>query len=200
MPLTLFGKRQAIVIPDTRLNQMKAQVTRVGDLASERVGPMATQAREAAGHARDAAAYARGSAGDRLYVAREWAAPKLDAAAHSFEEQIAPKVSALLSQAANKVDPRPPARSRKWPTLLLLTGLAVGAIGFVLYRKNSEQWSDAMKENAEDASRWASDRARSTSEKVSDAADETASKVENKAGKLGDKAEHKADQASRKLS
>ncbi|MFF0573310.1 hypothetical protein ACFY19_16020 [Streptosporangium saharense] len=161
---------------------------------------MATQAREAAGHARDAAAYARGSAGDKLYVAREWAAPKLDAAAHSFEEQIAPKVSALLSQAANKVDPRPPARSRKWPTLLLLTGLAIGAVGFALYRKNSEQWSDAMKENAADASRWASDKARSTSEKVSDVTDETASKVEDKAGKLGDKAEHKADQASRKLS
>ncbi|MFF4416116.1 hypothetical protein ACFYY8_26625 [Streptosporangium sp. NPDC001559] len=179
---------------------MKAQVNRVGDLASEKVGPMASQARDAAGHARDAAAYARGSAGDKIYVAREWAAPKLDAAAHSFEEQIAPKVSALLSQAASRVDPRPPVRSRKWPMLLLFTGLAVGAVGFALYRKNSEQWTDAMKENAAGASRWATDKARATSEKVSDMADEAASKVEAKAGKLGDKAEHKADQASRKLS
>ncbi|MEV8634775.1 hypothetical protein AB0395_24280 [Streptosporangium sp. NPDC051023] len=178
---------------------MKAQVSRAADLASERVSPVAVQAREAAGHAREAATHARGAANDRIYVAREWAAPKLDAAAHSVEEQIAPRVSALLLQAANKVDPTPPVKSRKWPVLLLLTGVAIGAVGFALYRRSADKWTDAMKENASDASQWASEKARSTSEKVSDVTGETTSKVGAKADRLGNKAEHKADQASKKL-
>ena len=200
MPLALFGKRKVIVVPDTRLNQMRAQVAHAADLASERIAPVAVQARVAADQARAAAGQARGVAGDKLYVAREWAAPKLDAAAHSVEEQIAPKVSALLSQAASKVDPTPRTRSRKWPMMLLLTGIAVGAAGFALYRKSADQWTDAMKENASDASQWASEKARSASEKVSDVTDEAKSKVDAKAGQLGEKAEHKADQASKKLS
>ncbi|WP_271215675.1 hypothetical protein [Streptosporangium carneum] len=178
---------------------MKAQVVRAADLASERVGPVAAQAREAAIQAREAASHARGAAGDRIYVAREWAAPKLDAAAHSVEEQLAPKVSALLSQAASKVDPTPRTRSRRWPTLLLLTGLAVGAVGFALYRKSADQWTDAMKENASDASRWASEKARSASAKVSDVAEEAKAKIGAKADQAGEKAEHAADQASKKL-
>lgn len=193
MPLALFRKRHVIVVPDTRLSHMRAQVARAADLAAERVGPMAGQAREVAHQA-------RGTAGDRLFIAREWAAPKLDAAAHSVEEQIAPKVSALLSQAASKIDPTPRSRSRKWPMVLLFTGIAIGAVGFALYRKSADQWTEAMKENASDASQWAAEKARAGAEKVSDVTDEAKSKIDSKADQMGRKAEHGAEQASKKLS
>ncbi|GHH65283.1 hypothetical protein GCM10017673_09110 [Streptosporangium violaceochromogenes] len=193
MPLALFGKRHTIVVPDTRLGHMKARMSRAADLASERVGPMALQARDAAGHARE-------TAGDRLFHAREWAAPKLDAAAQSVEEQIAPRVSALLSQAACKVDPKPRVTSRRWPTLLLFTGLAVGAIGFALYRKSTDQWTESMKESASDASRWATEKARAGAEKVSEVTGDVTSKVGGKAHEQGQKAEHRADETTRKPS
>ncbi|MEV7012990.1 hypothetical protein [Streptosporangium sp. NPDC051022] len=193
-----------IVIPDVQLGQMKAQMAR----ASERVGPVAVQARDMAGHARDMADHARDTAGhvrdtanDRIYVARGWAAPKLDAAAHSVEEQLAPKVSALLSQAASRIDPTPRrVRSRKGPMLLLFTGIAIGAVGFAMYRRSADQWTEAMKETASDASRWASDKARSVSGKTSGTADEATATVGAKAEQLGDKAEQKADQVGRKMS
>lgn len=219
MPLAQFGKRHIeIVVPETRLGQVKAQAARQAARAADRVGPMATHARDAAGHAREAAAQARdaaaqardvatdvatqarGVANDKVFVAREWAAPKLDAAAHSFEEQLAPKISAMLSQAAARVDPAPAARSRKWPMVLLLTGLAVGAVGFVMYRKSADQWTEAMKDSSADASRWMGEKAQSTTDKAAEVAHGVASKTESASDGLGDKAKTQADQVSKKMS
>jgi gas vesicle protein len=136
--------------------------------AAERVGPMAVQAREAA----------RSAADEKINEARRWAAPQLDAAAHTVEQQLAPKLSSMLSQAATKLDPSPPARSRNWPMLLLLTGLAAGAAGFAMYRKNSSQWTDTMKGSASDASHWMSDKAKTAADKVSGVAGGVKSKAE----------------------
>ncbi|MFF5208587.1 hypothetical protein [Streptosporangium sp. NPDC000396] len=161
---------------------------------------MAAHARDAASHARDAVGHARDAAGGRIYVAREWAAPRLDAAAHSVEDQIAPKVSAMLSQAASKIDPAPRARSRRWPMVLFLTGVAIGAVGFAMYRKNAEQWTEAMKETAADASRWMGEKTHTGASKVSETTENVASKVSSTADELGSKAETQAEQAAKKSS
>src|SRR4051794_38874933 len=89
--LTLRRRRVSMVIPiaATRMGRMKAQAMRTAD----QVRPVANTAREVAAH--------------RIEDARVWAAPKLDRAAHSVEEQIAPKVSAFLARAAERVDPAP---------------------------------------------------------------------------------------------
>lgn len=197
MPLAQFGKRPIeIVIPESRLNQVKAQVAR----AADRVGPMATHARDAATHARDAATHARGTANDKVYVAREWAAPRLDAAAHSFEEQLAPKISAMLSQAATRIDPAPAAKSRRWPMVLLFTGLAVGAIGFAMYRKSADQWTEAMKDSTADASRWVGEKAHSATGKASEMMHGVKSKAESTAEETAHTADVQADQAAKKMS
>lgn len=197
MPLAQFGKRHIeIVIPETRLDQVKAQVAR----AADRVGPMATHARDAAAHARDAATHARGTANDKVYVARGWAAPRLDAAAHSFEEQLAPKISAMLSQAATRIDPTPAAKSRRWPMILLFTGLAVGAIGFAMYRKSADQWTEAMKDSTADASRWVGEKAHSATDKASEMMHGVKSKAESTAEETAHKADAQADQAAKKMS
>ncbi|MFG1708500.1 YtxH domain-containing protein [Nonomuraea sp. M3C6] len=124
---------------------MKTRAVRTG----HRMTPVADQAKVVAAQ--------------RFEDARYWAAPRLHSAAHGFEDQVAPKVSSMLSAAARKIDPTP-SRSRRWPTLALLTGLAVGAIGYVFYRRNAQQWTEHMKDSASDASRWASEKADRTTE------------------------------------
>ncbi|MCW2876926.1 MAG: hypothetical protein JWQ95_1026 [Sphaerisporangium sp.] len=123
------------------MGRMKAQAIRTAD----QVRPMASTAREVAAH--------------RIEDARVWAAPRLDRAAHTVEEEIAPKVSAFLAQAAEKIDPAPSVRRRgRWSTIALLAGFAACAVGIVLYRNNARQWADSMKDTAADASRWSGDR------------------------------------------
>ncbi|GAA1018557.1 hypothetical protein GCM10009556_074250 [Acrocarpospora pleiomorpha] len=123
-----------MVIPTTWSGRMKAQAVR----AADRVGPMASSAREGAYH--------------RLEDARFWAAPKLDHAAHSVEDQLAPRLSMLLAQAARRVEPTPmKVKSRSWPTMILFAGLAVGAAGFVMYRRNAQHWAEVMKSSADEA-------------------------------------------------
>lgn len=167
MSLTMKKRRVDIVVPRTRLDQIKTQATR----AAERVGPMAVGAREAAVHTVD--------------DARVWAAPKLERAAHAVEEQIAPRVSAMLSDAAKAVDPKKSVRSRRrWPVLTLITGVALGAVGYMMYR-NNQQWTEAMKETGMEAGNRIGDKvaetsrkAATTSEKAAEASERLAEKTE----------------------
>lgn len=143
MSLTLnkrYGRGEGMVssvYPRSWLDQVKTQVEHAAEIA----GPMAEEARDIAA--------------TRLVDARSWAAPRLDRAAHSIEDDLAPKISAFLSETAKRVDPSP-ARSRRWPLLLLIGGIALGALGFRMYRKNSE-WPESMRETAADPSQWMSD-------------------------------------------
>ncbi|GAA3163266.1 hypothetical protein GCM10010466_62780 [Planomonospora alba] len=185
MPLaTMFGKRSAGKVPQTRrrlaIDQAKvardqAKVARDQAVlqlarAAEKIGPMAAQVREAALCAAD----------EKMTEARKWAAPQLDAAAHSIEQQLGPKLSAMLADAAAKLDPSPTkAKSRSnWPKVLLLTGIAVGAAGFAMYRKNTNQWTESVKGGASDASHWMSDKAKTAADKVSDMAGGMKSRAE----------------------
>ncbi|WP_214415664.1 DUF5324 family protein [Sphaerisporangium fuscum] len=145
MSLTLKKSRVRSVIPTTRMGRMKAQAMR----RAEQVRPMASSAREVAAH--------------RIEDARIWAAPRLDRAAHSVEEQIAPKVSAFLSQAADKIDPSPSLRRRgrgrgRWSMIALMCGIAACAAGVMMYRNNARQWAETMKDTGADASRWSGQR------------------------------------------
>ncbi|MEQ4720290.1 YtxH domain-containing protein [Nonomuraea sp. B19D2] len=166
MSLTLKRRRVVIEVPATWTGRMKAQAMRTG----RRMAPMADQAKMAAAQ--------------RFEDARYWAAPRLETAAHGFEDQVAPKVSSMLTRAARKIDPTP-TRSRRWPMLVLLTGVAVGAMGYMFYRRNAQQWTEHMKESASDASRWASEKA----DRAAESADRLATNVSNK-----------ADETSRKMS
>ncbi|WP_113702097.1 YtxH domain-containing protein [Nonomuraea lactucae] len=176
----------AAQVPATWMGRMKAQAARTG----QRMTPMASQARMAAAQARIAAEQARiaadqarMAAAHRIEDARYWAAPRLEEAAHRVEDQIAPKVSSMLTAAAERIDPTP-TRSRRLPIMILLTGIAVGAIGYMVYRRNAQQWTEQMKDSASDASRWAGEKADQSAE----SADRAATTVSEK-----------ADEASRKM-
>lgn len=133
MSLRMKRRRVVMEVPATWVGRVKEQAVRTG----QRMQPMADQAKVAAAH--------------RIEDARYWAAPRLESAAHGFEEQFAPMVSTMLTNAARRIDPTP-SRSRRWPMLALLTGLAVGTIGYMFYRRNAQQWTEHMKDSASDAS------------------------------------------------
>jgi hypothetical protein len=139
------------------MGRIKARAMNTG----QRMAPMADQAKVAAAQ--------------RFEDARYWAAPRLESAAHGFEDQVAPKVSSMLSSAAKRIDPKS-SRSRRWPTLILLTGLAVGAIGYMFYRRNAQQWTEHMKDSASDASRWVGEKA----DRTAHSADRMAANMSNR--------------------
>ncbi|WP_146607811.1 YtxH domain-containing protein [Spongiactinospora gelatinilytica] len=167
--MSLRGKKRHVMAtgPQTWQGWMKARAIR----AREQVGPMADNARDIAN--------------SRIVDARTWAAPRLDQAAHSVEDQIAPRVSAILSEAAKRVDPKP-ARSRR-PLLFLVFGLALGAAGYLMYRRNAQQWSDAMRESAADATQWAGDKAEQAGEKIADKADAASRSADQRAEDISKK-------------
>ncbi|MFI7146911.1 YtxH domain-containing protein [Nonomuraea sp. NPDC050022] len=172
MSLTLKNRRVVIVVPTTWMGRMKARAMRTG----RQMTPMADQAKVMADQAKVVAAH-------RIEDARYWAAPRLEEAAHRVEDELAPKVSAMLINAAERIDPTP-RRSRGMPVMILLTGIAVGALGYLFYRRNARQWTEHMKDSASDASQWAGDKA-----------DKTADATERMASEMSDK----ADEASRKM-
>ncbi|NUR91067.1 MAG: hypothetical protein HOY71_43925 [Nonomuraea sp.] len=126
--------------PATWMGRMKAQAVKTG----QKLGPMADQAKVVTAQ--------------RIEEARYWAAPRLEDAAHRVEDDFAPKVSQMMTKAAKKIDPTP-AKSRRWPVIVLMTGLAVGTVGYLFYRRNAQQWTDHMKDSASDASQWVSETA-----------------------------------------
>lgn len=141
MSLTLRRRRRVVIeVPTTWQGRMKAQAMKTG----ARMAPMADQAKVAANR--------------RVDDARMWAAPRLKKAAHRVEDQLAPAVSSMLNDAAIRVSPVRRQQSRRWPTAVLVTGLAIGAAGFMFYRRNAQQWTEHMKDSASDASRWAHER------------------------------------------
>ncbi|WP_157594632.1 hypothetical protein [Streptosporangium amethystogenes] len=179
-----------IVAPERRLRHAKAQAVLVAD----RVSPLAGQARDVAGQALEMADHARNVAGEKIIVVRGWAAPRLDAAAHSIEEQLAPKLSAALSQAAARIDPKP-TKSRGWPMALLVTGVAIGAAGYALYRKNADQWADTLKDSTSDTSQWVGHKTEAAAGKASDVTNDATSKAEE----IGGRADARAEHTSKKL-
>ncbi|MEO3874098.1 YtxH domain-containing protein [Nonomuraea sp. B12E4] len=127
---------------------------------------------------------AKVAAAQRIEDARYWAAPRLESAAQGFEAQVAPMVSSMLSAAARRIDPTPPPSRRGWPMLMLLTGVAVGAIGYLFYRRNAQQWTEHMKDSASDASRWVGEKADRTAESANRMATNASNSAEDTSRKM----------------
>lgn len=168
MSLTLRRRNVVIEVPTTWTGRIKAQAVRTG----RRMAPMADQAKIVANR--------------RVEDARYWVAPRLENAAHRVEDQLAPKVSYVLTTAADRVNPVRP-KSRQWPMFTLMTGLALGAVGYMFYRRNAQQWTEHMKESASDASRWAGEK----SDKAMESTDQTTGTTT--------RVSTTADEASRKM-
>jgi len=122
----------------------KSQASRAKGKARARAGAAARasarrRARRAAAQARPLTASARTAARRGIHHARIWAAPRLERTGHSLEEQVAPKVAAMLSAAARRIEPVPPRRRRRWPVLAagLITAAGLSATAAYLLKRRA---------------------------------------------------------------
>lgn len=106
----------------------KSQASKARAKAKARAGAASAQARQqarrAAAQAGPLRASARATARKGIRHARTWAAPRLERTGHTLEERVAPRMAAMLSAAARRIEPVPP-RRRRWP--MLAAGLATAA-------------------------------------------------------------------------
>ncbi len=96
--------------------------------------------------ARDKATAAAAAARQGTYSARIWAAPRLERTGQALEQQVAPKMAAMLSSAARRIDPAP-AKRRRWPFvaagLMLAAGLC-GTAAYLVNRRAARQWGEVQ--------------------------------------------------------
>jgi hypothetical protein len=87
--------------------------------AAERVKPLAKSTREAARR--------------KIVKTRAWAAPQVERSGQAWRNTVAPKVAAVLSSAAKRIDPAQP-RQRRWtkPAGLATVTAAGGAVAAFL--------------------------------------------------------------------
>src|SRR6266852_466058 len=91
------------------------------------------RARQAAGQLKPVAAQVkplarstRTAARRRVHSTRAWAAPQVERTGQVLQDSVAPKVSALLSSAAQRLEPAKP-RRRRWRKLAGISMLAAAA-------------------------------------------------------------------------
>jgi hypothetical protein len=81
------------------------------------------------------AASARMTARQGVHGARTWAAPRLDRMGRGLEERVAPRMSAMLSATARRIEPARPQR-RRWPVLAAgVMVVAGGSAAVMMLRK-----------------------------------------------------------------
>ena len=87
-----------------------------------------------------------GDAARRSFLrSRAWAAPRLERTGKAFEETVAPKVSAALSSAAERIDPAKPRRGRwKLPVGLMAAAAAAASAAAAVFKSRAK--TDAQTE------------------------------------------------------
>jgi hypothetical protein len=93
----------------------------------------AQAARRMAAQVRPLARSTEAAAARRVHKTRAWAAPQVERAGQVLQDSVAPRVSALLSSAARRLEPARPSR-RRWRKLAVGSGFtaAAGAVAAVV--------------------------------------------------------------------
>jgi hypothetical protein len=99
---------------------------------SRRARQAAAQARPAAAQLKPLARSSTAAARRRAHKTRAWAAPRVEHAGQVLQDSVAPRVSALLSAAARRLEPAKPPR-RRWRKLagVAMLAAAAGAVAAV---------------------------------------------------------------------
>ena len=82
---------------------------------------------------------ARTAARKGIHHARIWAAPRLERTGHTLEDQVAPRMAAMLSAAAQRIEPVPVRRRRRWPVVAagLITAAGLSATAAYLLKRRA---------------------------------------------------------------
>lgn len=116
-------KLPQVNIDSARLQDAQDLVSMSAREAAQRVGPTTRQAQKIAAK--------------QMKNARRWGAPRIDQAGQYIEEEVGPRVGAMLRRTATKVEPAKPRRRRGFAGLLLLAGGAIGAAGAIATRRKA---------------------------------------------------------------
>ncbi|MGI5223788.1 hypothetical protein [Actinoallomurus iriomotensis] len=117
-------------IDSARLQDVQERVAEGARQAAQRVGPTTRQAQK--------------MAAKQMKNARHWSAPRIDQAGHYIEEEVGPRVGALLHRTAGRVEPGSPKRRRGFAAALLVVGGAVGAVGAIATRRSASRPSEEV--------------------------------------------------------
>ena len=93
------------------------------------------RARHAAAQVKPLSSSVQAAAGRGLHRARAFAAPQVERAGQALEDSVAPKVSAMLSSAAQRLEPVEP-RRRRWRKLAGISLLAAAASAIAAVVRN----------------------------------------------------------------
>lgn len=127
--MSLRKKMPQVNIDSARLHDAQEMVSKGARQAAQRVGPTTRQARK--------------MAAKQVQNARVWGAPRIDQAGHYFEEEIGPKVGAMLHRTADRMEPKPSGRRRGLAAALLVAGGAIGAAGAIVTRRNASRSAES---------------------------------------------------------
>ena len=99
-------------------------------------------------------ASARTAARKGIHHARIWAAPRLERTGHTLEDQVAPRMAAMLSAAAQRIEPAPVRRRRRWPVVAagLVTAAGLSATAAYLLKRRAAAKAAEFSAPAEAAS------------------------------------------------
>ncbi len=120
--------------------------------ALDRSRQAAAPVKPAAAQVRPLASSAVAAARRGVHRTRAWAAPQVDRTGQALQDSVAPKVSALLSSAARRLEPAKPKR-RPWRKLAVSSGLtaaASAAAAVVLNRRKPEAATSADEPDADE--------------------------------------------------
>jgi hypothetical protein len=110
------------------------------------------RARQAAAQLQPLARRTGAAARRRVHKTRAWAAPQVERTAQVLQDSVAPKVSALLSSAAQRLEPAKPRRRpwRKMAGISVFTAAAGAAAALVLNRRKPEVTTPAAEADADE--------------------------------------------------
>jgi len=116
-------KMPQVNIDSARLQEAQDLVAKSARQAAERVGPTTREARKIAAK--------------QMKSARHWSAPRIDQAGQYIEDEVGPRVGAMLHRTAGRVEPVAPRRRRGFAAMLLVIGGAIGAAGAIATRRGA---------------------------------------------------------------
>jgi hypothetical protein len=122
------------------------------------------RARQAWTEVKPCATSSGAAAGRGVHRARAWAAPQVDSAAKAVQDKLAPHVSAVLSSAAQRIEPAKP-QPRRWRKLAgisILTAAAGAVAAMVRNRAKPDlaPWPETNPENTAPAAQVGDENAR----------------------------------------
>jgi hypothetical protein len=117
------------------------------------VKPTVAQVKPKVAQVKTLASSAGTAASRRVYKTRVWAAPQVDRTGQVLQDRVAPKVSAALSAAAQRLEPAKAKRGpwRKLAVGSVLTTAASAVAAVVLSRRKPEAATPADEANADKA-------------------------------------------------